>query len=367
RCVCHVMNLCVQDGLNCAEAIIKPFREIVLHLRHSGIKRDDFKRLCLEHNLPFRRFKLDCKTRWNSTYDMLAMLITYKVPLIQFSETINSLGGVIDESTFSLIDNLVNLLAVFYSCTKLLSGSHYPTSHLALQALVRISYTFGNFSRNAPFGDIIGEMEKKFLKYYDEIPQLFLIASILDPRIKEKWVQTLLELFGQCFVGNPNFAVDFSKMYQNAISNVQAVFDLYENKFGSTSMSTTTSMPSSSTFAINPLALVRSKHSSSIPSCHGEYVLYNNTPIVEGNDDDSFDILTWWKSNSINFPILAKMAKDFLSPPVSTVPSESAFSASGRIFTKKRSKLAPNTLEASICLKNWLGVAGGKRQQKEYE
>ncbi|CAO2190018.1 unnamed protein product [Urochloa humidicola] len=48
------------------------------------------------------------------------------------------------------------------------------------------------------------------------------------------------------------------------------------------------------------------------------------------------------------------MARDFLAIPVSTVSSESAFSAAGRILGKDRTSLSPETLEALICAKDWL-------------
>ena len=48
------------------------------------------------------------------------------------------------------------------------------------------------------------------------------------------------------------------------------------------------------------------------------------------------------------------MARDFLAIPVSTVSSESAFSAAGRILGKNRTSLAPEILEALICAKDWL-------------
>ncbi|XP_074327567.1 zinc finger BED domain-containing protein RICESLEEPER 2-like [Apium graveolens] len=40
-----------------------------------------------------------------------------------------------------------------------------------------------------------------------------------------------------------------------------------------------------------------------------------------------FDALAWWKDNSSKFPILSKMACDVLSKPISTIASESSFSA----------------------------------------
>ena len=53
-------------------------------------------------------------------------------------------------------------------------------------------------------------------------------------------------------------------------------------------------------------------------------------------------------------PILSLMAKDFLSIPVSTVSSESAFSAARRMLGKNRTSLSPETLEALFCGNDWL-------------
>ena len=59
-----------------------------------------------------------------------------------------------------------------------------------------------------------------------------------------------------------------------------------------------------------------------------------------------FDILAFWKMHTSQYPILAELAKDILAIPVSTVASESAFSAGGRFLSPHRSKLLPDTLEA---------------------
>uniref|UniRef100_A0A251T751 Putative HAT dimerization domain, Ribonuclease H-like domain protein n=1 Tax=Helianthus annuus TaxID=4232 RepID=A0A251T751_HELAN len=48
------------------------------------------------------------------------------------------------------------------------------------------------------------------------------------------------------------------------------------------------------------------------------------------------------------------MARDFLTIPVSTVASESTFSASGRVLNEHRSSLGKDTVEALICTKDWL-------------
>jgi hypothetical protein len=66
------------------------------------------------------------------------------------------------------------------------------------------------------------------------------------------------------------------------------------------------------------------------------------------------DLLVWWKASEQRFPILARMARDVLAIPISTVASESAFSTSGRILDDFHSSLTPFMLEALVCAQDWL-------------
>lgn len=69
------------------------------------------------------------------------------------------------------------------------------------------------------------------------------------------------------------------------------------------------------------------------------------------------DILEWWKINSPKYPVLSTIAHDILAILASTVPSESAFSSGGRIVSEYRSSLSSSTVEALICLQDWLRTA----------
>ncbi|KAK1260451.1 hypothetical protein QJS04_geneDACA013374 [Acorus gramineus] len=72
-----------------------------------------------------------------------------------------------------------------------------------------------------------------------------------------------------------------------------------------------------------------------------------------GKEMENFDLLQWWKAHEVTFPVLSIMARDLLTPPVSTVALESSFSTSGRILSERRTRLAASSLEALICLKDW--------------
>ena len=78
-------------------------------------------------------------------------------------------------------------------------------------------------------------------------------------------------------------------------------------------------------------------------------------PILRGGQ---FDILSWWRSNSLEYPTISCMSRDMLAALVSTVAFESAFSTSGRIISDFRSRLKPETVEALVCLQDWMRASG---------
>lgn len=75
---------------------------------------------------------------------------------------------------------------------------------------------------------------------------------------------------------------------------------------------------------------------------------------VEKVADETFDILMWWKINAGRYHILSLMARDILAIPVTTVASESTFSAGGRVIDEYRSRLDSKTVQALLCTQDWL-------------
>ncbi|KAI8525790.1 hypothetical protein RHMOL_Rhmol13G0257500 [Rhododendron molle] len=83
-----------------------------------------------------------------------------------------------------------------------------------------------------------------------------------------------------------------------------------------------------------------------------ELDLYLEEPCFPMNQE--MDVLEYWKGSAMRYPELAKMARDLLAIPVSTVASESTFSTGGRVISPFRSSLKPNTVQALICLQDWM-------------
>lgn len=75
--------------------------------------------------------------------------------------------------------------------------------------------------------------------------------------------------------------------------------------------------------------------------------------LSEKIENEDSDPLAYWKKYASHFPTLAKMAKDYLAIPATSVSSERMFSHAGNIVSETRASLSPHSVKALICLKSW--------------
>ncbi|GKA98783.1 zinc finger BED domain-containing protein RICESLEEPER 2-like protein [Tanacetum coccineum] len=84
-------------------------------------------------------------------------------------------------------------------------------------------------------------------------------------------------------------------------------------------------------------------------------------------DDNSkgFDVLVWWRVNSLRYRIVSRMARDILAIPITTVASKATFSSGSRVIDTYRASLAPETVEVLLCGGDWCrSLHGLKRKNK---
>ena len=115
------------------------------------------------------------------------------------------------------------------------------------------------------------------------------------------------------------------------------------------------STTSSLYFYKSPLEIFKSrkKITTSFPNNTTDIDRYLSVETIQFEDNEDFDILEWWKKQQIQYPVLSIIERDVLTVPVSTIASEAAFSACGRVVSKKRCNLSPQAIEAVVCLKYW--------------
>lgn len=77
-CAAHILNLIVKDGLEVIQPAIAKFRESIAFWTATPKRIEKFEEIAKYVKVPIEhKLALDCKTRWNSTYKMLAIALPY--------------------------------------------------------------------------------------------------------------------------------------------------------------------------------------------------------------------------------------------------------------------------------------------------
>ena len=86
RCVAHIINLIVKDGLKEYDDSIKCVRAAIKYVRHSSSRLDEFVKAAKDESIDCNALmSLDCPTRWNSTFEMLNKAEKFELCFICFS------------------------------------------------------------------------------------------------------------------------------------------------------------------------------------------------------------------------------------------------------------------------------------------
>ena len=111
---------------------------------------------------------------------------------------------------------------------------------------------------------------------------------------------------------------------------------------------------SSSSFYKIPLEMFKSRKNATTSSPNNTTDIDRNLSLetIPFEDNEDFEILEWWKKQQIKYLVLSIIARDVLTVPVIIVTSEAAFSAGGRVVSKKRCNLSLEAIEAVVCLKD---------------
>lgn len=94
--------------------------------------------------------------------------------------------------------------------------------------------------------------------------------------------------------------------------------------------------------------------SSNASSTQNELYKYLKTNFIDFLTKEELEkILAWWKIYERTFLVLSIKTRDLLTPPMSTIASEYAFSAGNQVLDKRRTRLALDILNCLMCMKDW--------------
>ena len=375
RCAAHILNLVVKDGLSEVIHSVKKVRAFVRYVRSSPARLNTFKSSIQQEKIESKSLVcMDVETRWNSTFLMLDSAVKFKKAFSNMllkdstckKELQKNEGGLVNDTDWLNVSSLLSFLKIFYDATLRLSGSRYVTSNDYIHEIFGIGSVISGFTRHPDHSicSMASKMLKKYKKYWGSVKKLnqfLFVALILDPRRKWQYIEWIVrENFDELTSGS---------FLDNLMKNMRSLFDMYNASMPKkgideevVSSSKSPSFANDSDLWGNEVEmdiekLMTQKFEMSIGSAESnekkteldKYIGEDHEP-----KDPKFDILNWWRVQQCRYPVLAKMAKDILAIPVSTVASESAFSTGGRVLDTFRTSLTPRMVEALVCTQDWL-------------
>ena len=378
RCVCHIFNLIVQDGLKHVKDEISQIRNALTYITITPSRKQAFEEFCEQvGNSNTKTFITDVGHRWNSTYLLLKSCEGFEPFITEFYNSRHIRDDdddILNESDWNTVFKIKKFLKSFYTSTNILSGVYYPTSCMVLERLYITARAFNRYQNDPDLHAVIYAMELKFRKYWEELPMLFPLACVMDPRYNLSGTKFIIDQISNALTFNMpityrNLEQTLTEMYElyasrigtqvtrvptptptnindddaeviNLLENIDSIrYDSIAYAYGSSSSSSMSSTACTQTSSSSPNAL---------PSELIDYFSYT-LPSNKSVRKSSEEIIEFWRNNERQWPIVSAMAKDLLTPPVSTVASESAFSAGKRVLSDIRSRLKEDILEALMC------------------
>ena len=198
RCLNIVLTMCVQDALSALEEEITPIRNAAMCIWRADTRLlRKWAIFCKKKGLIPRRFFVDHSgcAPWYQSYRMVHGCFEYRDALCSFFAEQQFEDVRVNLAQFEACSSLYQLLTTFYQVVEELSRVYQPTSVLVLDNCVKIAVLFNSLMGRDGLAQCVAEMIAKWLKYFREIPTVFLLAKVFDPRIRLHGVEKLLEIY----------------------------------------------------------------------------------------------------------------------------------------------------------------------------
>jgi hypothetical protein len=199
RCSAHILNLIVQDGLKVVSDALHKIRQSVAYVRATESRTLLFNECVrtvgdIDTTIGLR---LDCVTRWNSTFIMLQSALVYRRAFYSLSLRDSNFKCCPTSEEWRRAETMCDILKPFYNITNLISGSSYPTSNLYFGEIWKIECLIRSYlnSQDLLIQKMAGRMKEKFDKYWSDYSDVLAIGAVLDPTKKLNFLKFAYEKF----------------------------------------------------------------------------------------------------------------------------------------------------------------------------
>jgi hypothetical protein len=194
-CLAHTLNLASNKAMSIQsfQRVLAKVRSVVTFFHKSNIASEVLKEKQHALQLPKHKLINDCKTRWNSTYQMLQRFLAQRPAVLAalLDEKLRkskSVSGMSDHEV-QCCEDFVAVMEVMLTATKILCEEKTPTSGLILPLLEKLSCHFERKDGDSNFVLTLKNAVGQSLatRYTDVNLRMFLEeSSALDPRTKGK-------------------------------------------------------------------------------------------------------------------------------------------------------------------------------------
>ncbi|KAK4389926.1 Zinc finger BED domain-containing protein RICESLEEPER 2 [Sesamum angolense] len=223
-----------------------------------------------------------------------------------------------------------------------------------LKSLVKVLLDEKSLDNDGFIRDMVKRMKIKFDKYWDETNLLMSIAAVLDPGCKMK----ALEFCFSKLYSSKKVEREIS-FVRNSLHELYSEYALMYNDEGESCgqmQGGSSQGQSTSNVGISRGWSQYADFLESVQSVQpqkSELDMYFEESCYSLKKDNKiekeFDVLEWWRVNSVKYKILSFMARDILVIPVTTVASEATFSSGSRVIDKYRASLTSETVQVLMC------------------
>jgi hypothetical protein len=228
------------------------------------------------------------------------------------------------------------------TATEVLSSSNFPTIATGRLIMLGTIQHLEECLNDSVFSQktLCRKIKEKLDIYWELIDSTTYISTILDPRYKFSLFDTN-EMKNQA-----------KQIIKNAAENYNAtiISNSIQNEKIHSSSETSTNL-----LFFQKLRRKRFQEQGLEPASTSLNLIEKELNCYElTRCGENIDPLEWWKVNQIEYPVLSKLACDYLPIQATSVECERTFSIAKNTITDRRNRLDPETVQASVCLKSWI-------------
>lgn len=187
----------------------------------------------------------------------------------------------------------------------------------------------------------------------------FLAKSIKASKSKFKEYDCLDDTFTICHLIDPRFKTSLIESKSKSRASVrilERLFKEYHSKTRDVVQDGNVDQLQGNQQSKKPKPLIeriKERFTQSEEINEDEIIRYLNASTLQ-LDDSALD---WWSKHEKVYPILSKIARDYLAVMPTSTASERAFSAAGRTISKIRNRLDPEMANELLSLASWKRIS----------